>query len=82
MFGHTHDIVDGELDGRLFNYGTWLPSLNLADAHVRAKIAASGLTQDMLKDRSLYTVVRRAVRIDADPSGYAAHVRLVSDEEP
>lgn len=82
VFGHTHDIVDGELDGRLFNYGTWLPSLDLADAHVRAKIAASGLTQDMLKDRSLYTVVRRAVRIDADPSGYAAHVRLVSDDEP
>lgn len=82
VFGHTHDIVDGELGGRLFNYGTWLPSLNLKDAHVRAKIEAHGLTLDVLKDRSLYAVERRAVRIDADPSGYAAQVRLVSDEEP
>jgi UDP-2,3-diacylglucosamine pyrophosphatase LpxH len=31
VFGHTHDIVDGELDGRLFNPGSWIPHLD-ADA--------------------------------------------------
>ncbi len=82
VFGHTHDIVDGELGGRLFNYGTWLPSLNLKDPHVRAKIQREGLTLEMLGDKRLYAVDRRAVRIDADPSGFAAKVRLVSDEEP
>lgn len=86
VFGHTHDIVDGDqLDGdlrqRLYNYGTWLPSLNLSDAHLAAKIDQDGLTKDMLKDKRLYTAHRRLVRIDADPS-YAARVRLVTPDEP
>ncbi|HVV85796.1 MAG TPA: metallophosphoesterase [Kofleriaceae bacterium] len=82
VFGHTHAVVDGELDGRLFNYGTWLPSLDLKSPHVAAKIAASGLTLDMLKDSSLYVADRRAVRIDTDPSGYQAQVRLVPHDAP
>ena len=82
VFGHTHAIVDGELDGRLFNYGTWLPSLDLKSPHVAAKIKLEGLTLDMLKDDRLYVADRRAVRIDADPSGYQAQVRLVPHDEP
>jgi len=80
VFGHTHTIVDGALDGRLFNYGTWLPSLDLKSAHVTAKIAAHGLTLDMLGDHALYAVDRRVVRIDAKPP-YQADVRLVRDDE-
>jgi UDP-2,3-diacylglucosamine pyrophosphatase LpxH len=85
VFGHTHDVVDGnaldgDLKGRLFNYGTWLPSLNLKDAHIKAKIDRDGITLDLLKDSSLYTVERIAVRIDAD-AHYQATVRLVNDEE-
>ena len=81
VFGHTHAIVDGELGGRLYNYGTWLPSLDLGAAHVQAKIAADGISLDVLRDPRLYTVDRRLVRIDADPS-FEAKVRLVTDEEP
>ena len=81
VFGHTHELVDGELGGRLYNYGTWLPSLDLGSAHVKAKIAADGISLDVLRDARLYAVDRRLVRIDADPS-YASRVRLVSAEEP
>lgn len=28
VFGHTHDIVDGGLDGRWFNPGSWIPHLD------------------------------------------------------
>jgi hypothetical protein len=75
VFGHTHAIVDGELDRRLFNPGTWLPHLDLASPRVRELIARSGVTLEMLSDRSLYAVDRRAVRIDA---GHPASVELVS----
>lgn len=81
MFGHTHAVVDGELDGRLYNPGTWLPSLDLGAAHVKAKLAAEGISLEMLRDERLYAVARRLVRIDADPC-YASHVRLVSDDAP
>ena len=81
VFGHTHSVVDGELDGQLFNYGTWLPSLDLASPHVREKIARDGITLELLKDHRLYKVDRRVVRIDADPR-YAAKVRLVTDDAP
>ena len=81
MFGHTHVVVDGERKGRLYNYGTWLPSLDLGAAHVKAKLAAEGISLEVLRDERLYSVVRRLVRIDADPS-YESQVRLVTDEEP
>lgn len=81
VFGHTHAAVDGALDKRLFNYGTWLKKLDLESEEVKAKIRHDGLTLDMLKDDRLYTVERRAVRIDPNPRG-TSQVRLVSDDEP
>jgi UDP-2,3-diacylglucosamine pyrophosphatase LpxH len=83
VFGHTHVSVDGELDGRLYNYGTWIPSLDLRAAHVKARLAAEGLSLEVLRDRSLYTVARHLVRIDAPAaSAGEAKVRLVTDDEP
>jgi UDP-2,3-diacylglucosamine pyrophosphatase LpxH len=63
VFGHTHEIVDGALTGQLYNYGTWIPSLNLGDAAVKARVDKDGLTLDVLNDRTLYTSERRVVRI-------------------
>jgi UDP-2,3-diacylglucosamine pyrophosphatase LpxH len=80
VFGHTHGVVDGALDGRLLNYGTWLPSLNMKDANVKAKIARDGVTLDVLKDAGLYTVDRRLVQIDVD-TNYAARVQLVREQD-
>ena len=82
VFGHTHEIVDGgllegDLKGQLFNPGTWLPSLDLSLAYVREKIREDGLSLDMLKDPTLYTKARRAVRIDANP-GERASVSVVT----
>lgn len=80
VFGHTHVPLDGALDGRLFNYGTWLPSLDLKSPHVKAKIDREGLQLEHLRDDRLYTPDRRVVRIDADPT-YEARVRLVPVDE-
>jgi UDP-2,3-diacylglucosamine pyrophosphatase LpxH len=81
VFGHTHTPIDGDLDGRLYNYGTWLPSLDLGAAHVKATLVAEGINLELLRDPGLYSVVRRLVRIDADP-GYESKVRLVTDDDP
>jgi len=81
VFGHTHVVVDGELDGRLYNPGTWLPSLDLEAPHVKTRLANDGISLEVLRDDSLYTVVRRLVRIDAVP-GTESQVRLVSDDQP
>jgi len=80
VFGHTHTVIDGELDGCLFNHGTWLPHLDLAAAVVREKIDRHGLTLDMLKDRGMYKVERRAVRIDVE-AVHRARVALVSCDD-
>ena len=77
VFGHTHEIVNGELDGSLFNPGTWLPHLNLRDVYVREKIRRQGLTLEMLNDPSLYIVDRRAVHIVPDPT-HRGYVQLVA----
>ncbi len=66
VFGHTHVIVDGSLDGRLYNPGTWIPHLDLKNPAVREKIEAQGLTLDMLNDKSLYITERRAVHLVPD----------------
>jgi hypothetical protein len=76
VFGHTHVAVDGDLDGRLFNTGTWLPHLDLADEGVRGKIKRHGLTLEMLNERSLYTAERLAVRIIEEPQ-LASRVELI-----
>lgn len=81
VFGHTHTAVDGELDRRLYNYGTWLPALDLEAAHVKDRLAAEGISLEVLRDQTLYAVVRRLVRIDADPGG-PARVRMVTADEP
>jgi hypothetical protein len=44
VFGHTHEVVNGALDGSLFNPGTWLSHLNLREAYVKEKIRRQGLT--------------------------------------
>jgi UDP-2,3-diacylglucosamine pyrophosphatase LpxH len=63
VFGHTHTIVDGGMNGRLYNPGTWIPHLDLQNPAVRERIRADGLTLDMLNDRSLYVTDRRAVHL-------------------
>jgi UDP-2,3-diacylglucosamine pyrophosphatase LpxH len=81
VFGHTHEIVDGTLGGCLYNYGTWLPSLDLKSPLVKAKIKASGITKAMLADPSLYRVDRWVVRIDPMPP-HRTQAKLVTAEEP
>lgn len=81
VFGHTHIAVDGELGGKLYNYGTWLPALDLRAEHVRARIAAEGISLDILRDPTLYKVERRLVRIDGEP-GSDARVRMVFADDP
>jgi UDP-2,3-diacylglucosamine pyrophosphatase LpxH len=63
VFGHTHVIVDGGLDGCLYNPGTWIPHLDLRNPAVCEKIKKYGLSLDMLKDKSLYVTERRAVHL-------------------
>ena len=65
VFGHTHEVVDGALDGALFNPGTWVPSLDLRSPLVRAK-AADGFTRELLSDPGLWTTDRRVVEIVPD----------------
>jgi UDP-2,3-diacylglucosamine pyrophosphatase LpxH len=77
VYGHTHAVVDGALEGRLFNPGTWLPRLDLSSPVVTAKIKAHGLTLDMLQDPALYIADRRAVHIIPDPPR-TAKVRLIT----
>jgi hypothetical protein len=77
VFGHTHALVDGDLDGAFFNHGTWLPFLDLKAAYVKAKIAKDGLTLEMLKDDKLYATDRRAVQIVPDQRNMAK-VKLIS----
>jgi UDP-2,3-diacylglucosamine pyrophosphatase LpxH len=72
VFGHTHEPVDGELDGRLFNPGTWLPHMDLSSPEIAAKVSRDGMTLEMLRDSSLYTVVRRVVEISPDPQDQAS----------
>ena len=81
VFGHTHGIVSGDLDGCLFNPGSWLPCLDLEAPAVRERIDRDGLTLDALKDRTLYAVDRRAVRIDERP-GERTRVGLVAHDDP
>ncbi len=76
VFGHTHDIVDGELDGALYNPGSWVPHLNLRSPAVREKVKRHGVTKEMLQDRSLWAVERRAVHIRPG-SAHRAQVGLV-----
>jgi UDP-2,3-diacylglucosamine pyrophosphatase LpxH len=77
VFGHTHEPVDGELDGRLFNPGTWLPHMDLSSPEIAAKINRDGMTLDMLRDSSLYTVVRRVVEISPNPQ-YQSSIRMIA----
>lgn len=77
VFGHTHEVVDGHLDGTLFNPGTWIPSINVASEVVKAKIAAEGLSLDLLNDKACWVTDRRAVEIRPD-SPHSAKVRLVN----
>jgi UDP-2,3-diacylglucosamine pyrophosphatase LpxH len=67
VYGHTHEVVDGALEGRLFNPGTWLPHLDLSSPVVTAKIKTHGLTLDMLQHPALYVADRQVVHIVPDP---------------
>ncbi len=67
VFGHTHQIVDGNLAGAklpaLFNPGSWIPHLDLNDAVVRQKVRANGMTLELVDDPSLYKTEPCCVRI-------------------
>jgi UDP-2,3-diacylglucosamine pyrophosphatase LpxH len=77
VFGHTHEIVDGEVQGALFNPGTWIPSLDVRSDSVQAKVrAAGGLSLELLNDHRYWVTERRAVEIKPDPP-HAARVRMV-----
>lgn len=80
VFGHTHEVIDGELDGCLFNPGTWLPHLDFGRADVEAKIKANGLTLAMLGDPALFLRERTVVHIVADPTG-RSRVKLVNADD-
>jgi UDP-2,3-diacylglucosamine pyrophosphatase LpxH len=75
VFGHTHHVVDGELGGKSFNPGTWIPRLNLDDPAVADHVDDVGITEEVLSDPALYNFKLRAVHIQpgADPM-----VRLVT----
>jgi UDP-2,3-diacylglucosamine pyrophosphatase LpxH len=81
VFGHTHDLVNGALDGCLYNHGTWLPALDLKSPVVKAKIDVHGLTKDMLADASLYRVDRCGVRLDPDPPN-RTRMRIITAGDP
>lgn len=66
IFGHTHEVIDGELGGCLFNTGTWLPHMDFNRPNVKEKIKAFGLTPAMLSDASLYERRRTVGHIIAD----------------
>jgi predicted phosphodiesterase len=75
VFGHTHQVVDGDLDGTHFNPGCWIPHLNLRNEDVRAKVQRGGLTRELLSDSSLYRIEPYAVMIR--PQYHRSHVELV-----
>jgi UDP-2,3-diacylglucosamine pyrophosphatase LpxH len=63
VFGHTHDIVDGELDGRWFNPGSWIPHLD-ADA---PDVANNGRPLlELVRDERYFIADRRAVHLSFD----------------
>jgi UDP-2,3-diacylglucosamine pyrophosphatase LpxH len=66
VFGHTHEVVDGDLDGTHFNPGCWIPHLNLRDEDVRAKVQRDGVTRELLSDASMYRIRSCAVVIRPD----------------
>jgi len=77
VFGHTHDVVDGELEGALYNPGTWIPALDVNSDAVQAKArVGGGLSLQLLSDYICWATDRRAVEIRPDPP-HAAHLRLV-----
>ena len=79
IFGHTHEEINGDMDGRLFNTGTWLPHLDFNRADVKAKIRAHGLTLDMLDDATLYDRRRMVARITPDPVGNSRVELVLAD---
>jgi UDP-2,3-diacylglucosamine pyrophosphatase LpxH len=76
VFGHTHEIVNGTLDGRLFNPGTWIPRMDLRSPAIRDRVRQQGVTLNMLSDKSLFIIDRLAVHIAAG-KGDQAHVQLL-----
>jgi UDP-2,3-diacylglucosamine pyrophosphatase LpxH len=66
VFGHTHDIVDGELDGRWFNPGSWIPHLD-ADA---PDVANNGRPLlELAGDPDVFVSDRRAVHLISAGAG-------------
>lgn len=80
VFGHTHEEINGELGGCLFNPGTWLPHLDFNRADVKAKIKAHGLTRDMLRDAALYDRSRKVAHIVPDPAGRSRVEVVLADD--
>ena len=77
VFGHTHEIVDGELEGTLYNPGTWIPVLDVSSDAVKAKVkAAGGLSLELLNEHAYWVTDRRAIEIRPD-GPHAAQLQLV-----
>ena len=71
VFGHTHDIVDGELKGTLFNPGTWIAHLDTKSPAVKQKRES---LRELVEDGRLFTTELRAVHVAFD--GEEAKVEL------
>jgi UDP-2,3-diacylglucosamine pyrophosphatase LpxH len=66
VFGHTHDIVDGGLDGRWFNPGSWIPHL---DANA-PDVANNGRPLlELAANPGAFVADRRTVHLTANGNG-------------
>jgi UDP-2,3-diacylglucosamine pyrophosphatase LpxH len=76
VFGHTHQIIDAQLDGSWFNPGCWIPHLDLDSSYVSERVRNSGLTLELFRDAKLFVTDRRAVCIR--PQVNRAKVELIN----
>ncbi len=71
VLGHTHHAVDGEeIDPGhlLFNPGTWIPHIDLANPAVVAEKEANGMSKALLNNKDFYATEVFAVEIVDDGS--------------
>jgi UDP-2,3-diacylglucosamine pyrophosphatase LpxH len=71
VLGHTHDVIDGGLGGRLFNPGSWIEHLNTRDPAVKAKKED---LRSLVSNPAFYATDPRAVHVLFD--GNQVRVKL------